>query len=282
MIQGFRTCVLLGIAAVALAACTVDKQPEAQLGDTAAAALSSEAAVGTLADDCHVGEPGDDGYCTEECPCDIGEADCDSSDECLDGLRCTFNVGTEFGYADPGTDVCACPGEERLGTSTYCSALCACDEGEGDCDDDTECASGLTCYRNAGASFGQDPDTDVCASCLPSSANGTVDYCNPGCPCDEAEGDCDDDSDCATGLECYSNVGTEFGFSDPDLDLCLSCPPDSRNGSGEFCTEDCPCEAGQGDCDSDDDCEGDLVCGDDNGAEFGLDPDDDVCIPAGP
>lgn len=280
MMRQFTVSMLLSVAAIGLAACSVDKQPETHSDSSAVATASSEADIGTLAVDCHVGEPGDDGFCTEECPCDIGEADCNSSSECLPGLRCTFNVGAEHGYEDPGTDVCLCPGEDRLGRSSFCSELCACSEGEGDCDNDDECDTGLSCYRNAGAAFGLDDDTDVCASCLPAAANGTLDFCNGDCPCDEAQGDCDSDSDCQTGLTCFNNVGAEFGFDDPDLDLCLSCPPDSRNGSGEFCTPGCPCDEGQGDCDNDDDCAGDLVCGDDNGAEFGFDPDDDVCIPA--
>ena len=30
----------------------------------------------------------DNGCCTEDEPCDVGEGDCDSDDECMDGLTC--------------------------------------------------------------------------------------------------------------------------------------------------------------------------------------------------
>ena len=30
----------------------------------------------------------DDGCCTDEKPCDVGEGDCDSDSECMDGLTC--------------------------------------------------------------------------------------------------------------------------------------------------------------------------------------------------
>lgn len=255
---------------IALVACGTEA-PEPTLESTAATAAAIEAADG-----CHVGENGDDGYCTVECPCDIGEADCNSSTECLPGLRCTFNVGADHGF-DPGADVCLCPGPERLGSSSYCSELCPCGEGGGDCDNDSECDTGLRCYRNVGAVYGMNEDDDVCASCLPNEANGTEDFCNADCPCEEGQGDCDSDADCAAGLRCFFNVGAEFGF-DPDEDVCAACPPDSLNGGSEFCTPDCPCSHGQGDCDEDADCEAGLTCVHNVGAVFGFEPDDDVCV----
>ena len=49
----------------------------------------------------------------------------------------------------------------------------------------------------------------------------------------------------------------------------------------EFCfgtNANCPCGNGGGDCDSDQDCMPGLVCGTDNGAEFGQAVTTDVCV----
>ncbi len=45
-----------------------------------------------------------------------------------------------------------------------------------------------------------------------------------------------------------------------------------------FCSPSCPCNLGQGDCDTDADCLGDLVCGTDNGAASGCGATVDVCV----
>jgi mannan endo-1,4-beta-mannosidase len=44
-----------------------------------------------------------------------------------------------------------------------------------------------------------------------------------------------------------------------------------------FCTADCPCATGQGDCDNDSQCEADLICGVDNGPFYGLPSGYDAC-----
>jgi hypothetical protein len=51
---------------------------------------------------------GNDSFCTEACPCDIGQGDCDNSNQCRGGLVCAANVGADFGL-DPGADVCVAP-----------------------------------------------------------------------------------------------------------------------------------------------------------------------------
>jgi hypothetical protein len=45
------------------------------------------------------------------------------------------------------------------------------------------------------------------------------DFCSSACPCQEHQGDCDRDSDCADGLVCRHDVGLEYGL-DRDLDVC--------------------------------------------------------------
>jgi hypothetical protein len=44
-------------------------------------------------------------FCTASDPCDIGEGDCDSSSECLPGLDCRFDHGTDYG-APSSWDFC--------------------------------------------------------------------------------------------------------------------------------------------------------------------------------
>lgn len=232
-------------------------------------------------DTCHIGENGHEDYCLSTCLCGIGEADCDSSSHCAPGLRCLFNVGADYGF-EPDVDVCDCPPDSYNGGGSFCSEVCPCSEGQADCDSDAECEAGLRCYRNVGDEFGFEEDDDVCASCLPAEANGTIDYCNAACPCSEGEGDCDSDSDCDPGLHCFLNAGADFGL-DPDIDVCAACRPPSQNGHIHFCTPDCPCGPGEGDCDGDlipdyGDCEPGLTCVSNVGPQLGLPEGTDVCL----
>ncbi|RMH23138.1 MAG: hypothetical protein D6696_01535 [Acidobacteria bacterium] len=52
-------------------------------------------------------------------------------------------------------------------------------------------------------------------------------------------------------------------------------------GHGRFCSECGPCDAGQGDCDNDDECRDGLTCTSDVGADFGFGPRIDVCTAPG-
>jgi hypothetical protein len=62
---------------------------------------------------------------------------------------------------------------------------------------------------------------------------------------------------------------------------CLSTLGGGCNGESQcgwsFCCSSSPCFIGGGDCDSDADCAGDLVCGLDNGPEYGCPTSSDVC-----
>lgn len=264
---------LLAMLATALMGCQLDPGPEDRTDIQSSASISASA-------ECHVGAPGDETYCTETCPCTIGEGDCDSSNQCEDGLRCSFNVGADFGYA-PTVDVCTCPDASDLGDSSFCSALCPCSEGQGDCDEDTECGTGLTCYSNVGAFYDLEADDDVCATCLPQEAVHTIDFCTPDCQCSEGQGDCDSDADCEAGLDCFLNVGVDFGLP-ADADVCAACPPPSRAGGTSFCSAECPCDEGGGDCDNDNECAAGLTCFSNVGVDFDMDPDTDVCAECPP
>ncbi len=227
------------------------------------------------------GEPGDWHYCSAACPCDDGEGDCDSDDECVTGTICVKGgIGAEFGY-DPDVDIClATCHRSALGGANYCAPDCPCDEGEGDCDGDDECAPGLACARNVGEQYGFESDTDVCVPQCQANDLGDSDFCSPECPCDDGQGDCDGDADCAAGLRCVRNVGAEYGF-DEDTDVCLATCHPSAVGGFDYCSEECPCDADEGDCDSDSECVSGLVCVKDVGADYGWDEDVDVCLPDG-
>ena len=61
----------------------------------------------------------------------------------------------------------------------------------------------------------------------------------------------------------YFSILSKFQSCD-DIKAGLS------NGDEDFCTDACPCTGGQGDCDSDDQCSGSLVCAPEIGGEYGF------------
>ena len=138
------------------------------------------------------------------------------------------------------------------GDGNFCddpSALC--DEGEGDCDSSAQCSGALLCGFDNGPFFGQPAFNDVCV--VAHCANGVRDA-------DETHRDCG-------GIDCGSSCDA----------VCGSQPP---NGSVGHCTARCVCAAGDGDCNSDLECALGLVCGTDNGLNFGFSANTDVCVTA--
>lgn len=126
------------------------------------------------------------------------------------------------------------------------------------------------------APVGQGPSL---ASACSGAALGSFDYCSTSCPCSASQGDCDSDAQCTAGNVCMRDTGGLFGF-DPELDVCMEeCSPDAL-GTPDFCSPTCPCEAGQGDCDDDEDCGAGDVCAQNVGASFGFAADVDVCVDA--
>jgi hypothetical protein len=57
-------------------------------------------------------------------------------------------------------DVCELPGLPN-GDWAYCVDK-LCKNGEGDCDGDSQCESGLICVNDVGANYGWAPTVDVC------------------------------------------------------------------------------------------------------------------------
>ncbi len=115
---------------------------------------------------------------------------------------------------------------------------------------------------------------------MPESIPGEINYigeCNGGGGnddylCGECEGDCDDDSDCADGLECFQRSGAEIvpGCSGAGgkrdvyaKDICYKPKVSEVELVGNPCNDFFDsgfCEVCTGDCDRDSDCEGDLRC----------------------
>lgn len=133
----------------------------------------------------------------------------------------------------------------KIGDADYCdSATNKCALGEGDCDSSSQCQTGLVCVpgnlAKRGASTG-----DACAPA----------HCGNGLK----------DSD-ETSIDCGGTCG---------WDCAISC--DEPNGHTNHCSSDCPCSAGEGDCDGASECQAGLVCGTSNGPAFGLATGVDVC-----
>ena len=228
---------------------------------------AGESCVGNI---CEPGLPnGDWAYCDDKL-CQEGEGDCDGDEQCESGLTCVNDVGANYGW-DPTIDVC----EEGLpnGDWAYCDDK-LCKDGEGDCDGDEQCESGLTCVKDVGANYGWDPTIDVCESGGSGLPNGDWAYCDDKL-CKDGEGDCDGDEQCESGLTCVQDVGANYGW-DPTIDVCESGGSGLPNGDWAYC-DDKLCKDGEGDCDGDEQCESGLTCVEDAGADYGWDPTIDVC-----
>ena len=155
-----------------------------------------------------------------------------------------------------------------------CTSSCPCGEGQGDCDSDADCEDGLTCVQNVGAQYGWPASRDVCEAGCPDFVAGP-DACTSSCPCGEGQGDCDSDADCEDGLTCVQNVGARYGWP-ASRDVCeAGCP--AFVAGPDACTGSCPCGEGQGDCDSNADCEDGLICVPNVGAQYGWPESRDVC-----
>ena len=222
------------------------------------------------------GGPGNWDYCTTSSPCSSGQGDCDSNSECQGGLICKGNVGANYGWPS-GVDVCE--GDVQRGDWDYCKLKGPCSSGQGDCDSDSECRSGLICKGNVGANYGWSSGVDVCES--PSAPgecglpNGHWSYCRQCGPCSSGQGDCDSDSECQSGLKCKGNIGANYGWSS-GVDVCEGgC--NLPNGHWSYCRQCGPCSSGQGDCDRDSECQSGLTCKQNVGANYGWSSGVDVC-----
>lgn len=73
----------------------------------------------------------------------------------LDGLQSDDILGVNTIYPDVTPDT-------GLGSNDHCQVAGPCGVGQGDCDSDQECQSGLVCVNDVGANYGFRPIVDVC------------------------------------------------------------------------------------------------------------------------
>jgi predicted ThiF/HesA family dinucleotide-utilizing enzyme len=209
---------------------SVSMAPTSAPSSSAPTSAPSPSAAKTLRDD------GDDGLPTTSFPLGECSGDCDSDDECFGDLACFQRNGTE---AVPG---CA-------GTGTFAQDYC---------------------YKTTGTGvFSYVGDEDVPIRAFP------LGIC---------EGDCDADADCAAGLRCWKNdtpvpgcTGTQVSGKEYCYDVSLTPtsapgpPPTAEtlrdDGNDGLPTTSFPLGECSGDCDSDDECFGDLACFERNGTE---------------
>ena len=158
------------------------------------------------------GQNGHADYCRDYGPCSVGQGDCDGNSQCQSGLQCSQDVGASYGFrAD--YDVCeAASGGGQNGHADYCRDYGPCSAGQGDCDGNSQCQSGLQCSQDVGASYGFAANYDVCEAASGGGQNGHADYCRDYGPCSVGEGDCDGNSQCQSGLQCSQDVGASYGF----------------------------------------------------------------------
>merc|ERR1719204_1464759 len=110
-----------------------------------------------------------------------------------------------------------------------CTSANPCANGEGDCDDDSDCISGH-CAQDVGGNYGAPTIFDVCeAYQAPNCPPSLVDYncCTSSNPCANGDGDCDFDNECISGY-CEHNVGARYGIA-TSFDVCA---PGGGAGSG--------------------------------------------------
>ena len=179
---------------------------------------------------------GQDDCCTKDNTCGVGDGDCDKDEQCTGKLRCGSN------NCGKCTDLVG--GEYNWGNAWEMIVNGTC--GYWDYDDDC-------CY---------DPADVICT--------GDDSCCTAEYPCEVGEGDCDKDTECKGKLKCGSDNckpctnDLDCSKFEDDDDCCYDPTNVTCIGGDSCCTEGYPCGVGEGDCDKDSECEGDLKCGSDN------------------
>jgi hypothetical protein len=201
--------------------------------------------------------------CRSDAPCDAGAGCCLDSSECASGLSCQSSQSEEQGIGSHAL-VCApshCSdliknfGEERVDCggpdcaactclASGCSSACPCGIGEGQCTNNDHCIKGLICQQEIGYKYGLPNGTDVCTP-----------------------------SHCSNRIQDGDEERADWGGS------CGSPACNDVNGSYAHCSVFCPCASGHGDCNFDDECQTGLRCGGNNGAQFGIAPGAEACVP---
>ena len=95
------------------------------------------------------------------------------------------------------------------------------------------------------------PTNDVFIKCA-----NEDDFCTSQNPCGTDQGDCDTHDECQIGLVCGSNnCPVSLGLHS-EFDCCYV----PTIGDEHFCTNNNPCAIDEGDCDSNNECQTNLIC----------------------
>lgn len=184
---------------------------------------------------------GGEDHCTPQNPCQVGEGDCDSNDDCAGNLECFQRERHE---TVPGVDgIALIPGHYDV------------------CYDPNW--EGLMMANNRGNH--EHDETQICSDTM---------------TCSVGQGECDADSNCLGNLKCFQREHGETvpgveqvtKFFEDHWDICYDpnwrgqMPAINRASiskySGSGCSTTQTCGIGQGTCASDDDCLGNLKCSD--------------------
>lgn len=217
--------------------------------------------------------------------------DCDHDGQCTEGLAC-------FGRSDltpvpgcagdgvSGEDYCFpledAPSNQLIHTGD-CTATSPCGECQGDCDDHSQCATGLLCkertnledvpgcvgYGVRGKDYCYNPANEPSASPsvpLPALVTQATD-CTSTAKCGLCTGDCDHDRHCEEGYVCFdrSDAAPVPGCGGTGVSGKDYCYPVEEAPSNQLihigdCSSSSQCGECYGDCDSDSQCEGTLRC----------------------
>jgi hypothetical protein len=136
-------------------------------------------------------------------------------------------------------------------------------------------------------------------------ANATYRRCSPTAPCEQADGCCSGEADCAAGLTCSARHAVELGVGShaavctvdhcansihdvalearadcggPDCPAC-TCTSTVTKGSAGYCSPPCICGIGDYPCTKNAGCLPGLLCGADNAEPFGGAFGVDACVP---
>ena len=101
----------------------------------------------------------EDDFCTKDNPCGENQGDCDTHDECQDGLACGSNNCLDSLGFHSEFDCCYQP---IVGDKDFCTTDNPCAVDEGDCDSDNECQTPLFC--DIANSCPSDNDINCCVS----------------------------------------------------------------------------------------------------------------------
>lgn len=249
---------------------------------------------------------GDNGEPKSAFPLGLCEADCDNNDDCKGSLVCFKRNGVQSVPGCSGSDlfsgedVCVLPdpgqgpfsfvGNDNRPASAFPLQAC-----QGDCDNDGECAGTLSCFkRRTGekvyipgcGTVDRDDGIDFCYQAdgsappptppPPPPSGGKQIYIagdngspNSAFPLGLCEGDCDSDYECKGSLVCFQRDGREdvpgclLGSQYlPGKDFCVSLgsTPVRLAGDNGRPSLAFPLKRCEGDCDNDEECEGNLEC----------------------